>query len=95
VPATLAELEGNLMLFFTGSQRDAGALLSHQVAAIETDEVQSLVFRGQRRANQGIPLALKTRRLTGSDTALVKSSCIALFVIRGVHVWRSSEDSST
>jgi D-glycero-alpha-D-manno-heptose-7-phosphate kinase len=36
-PATLCELEGNLMLFFTGSQRDAGGLLSHQVAAIETD----------------------------------------------------------
>ncbi len=36
-PATLSELEGNLMLFFTGSQRDAGSLLSHQVAAIESD----------------------------------------------------------
>jgi len=36
-PATLSGLEGNLMLFFTGSQRDAGDLLAHQVAAIETD----------------------------------------------------------
>jgi D-glycero-alpha-D-manno-heptose-7-phosphate kinase len=36
-PATLCELEGNLMLFFTGSQRDARTLLSHQVAAIESD----------------------------------------------------------
>jgi D-glycero-alpha-D-manno-heptose-7-phosphate kinase len=36
-PAALCELEGNLMLFFTGSQRDARTLLSHQVAAIETD----------------------------------------------------------
>ena len=36
--ATLSELEGNLMLFFTGSQRDARALLSHQVAAIENDD---------------------------------------------------------
>ncbi len=36
-PATRSELEGNLMLFFTGRQRDAGSLLSHQVAAIETD----------------------------------------------------------
>ena len=36
-PTTVAELEGNLMLFFTGSQRDARALLSHQVAAIEND----------------------------------------------------------
>jgi D-glycero-alpha-D-manno-heptose-7-phosphate kinase len=34
----LAELEDNLMLFFTGSQRDARALLSHQVAAIEHDD---------------------------------------------------------
>jgi D-glycero-alpha-D-manno-heptose-7-phosphate kinase len=34
-PATLSELEGNLMLLFTGSQRDARTLLSHQVAAIE------------------------------------------------------------
>jgi len=29
-----------------------------------------------------IPLAWEMRRVTGSDTALVKSSCIALFVIR-------------
>jgi D-glycero-alpha-D-manno-heptose-7-phosphate kinase len=36
-PAILSELEGNLMLFFTGSQRDARALLSHQVAAMEND----------------------------------------------------------
>ena len=36
-PAILSELEGNLMLFFTGSQRDARALLSHQVAATEND----------------------------------------------------------
>lgn len=37
-PATLAELEANLMLFFTGTQRDARAVLSHQVAAIDNDE---------------------------------------------------------
>jgi D-glycero-alpha-D-manno-heptose-7-phosphate kinase len=36
--ATLSELEGNLMLFYTGSQRDAGSVLSHQVAALESDE---------------------------------------------------------
>jgi D-glycero-alpha-D-manno-heptose-7-phosphate kinase len=36
--ATLSELEGNLMLFFTGSQRDARALLTHQVAVIENDD---------------------------------------------------------
>ncbi len=36
--ATLAELEANLMLFYTGTQRDARAVLSEQVTAIETDE---------------------------------------------------------
>ena len=35
--ATISELEGNLMLFFTGGQRDARAVLSHQVTAIEED----------------------------------------------------------
>jgi D-glycero-alpha-D-manno-heptose-7-phosphate kinase len=33
----MSELEGNLMLFYTGSQRDARAVLSQQVAAIEND----------------------------------------------------------
>jgi D-glycero-alpha-D-manno-heptose-7-phosphate kinase len=37
-PAVLSELEGDLMLFHTGGQRDARAVLSHQVAAIENDE---------------------------------------------------------
>jgi D-glycero-alpha-D-manno-heptose-7-phosphate kinase len=37
--ATAAELEGNLMLFFTGSQRDARTVLSQQVSAMESDEV--------------------------------------------------------
>jgi D-glycero-alpha-D-manno-heptose-7-phosphate kinase len=37
--ATISELEGNLMLFFTGTQRDARAVLAHQVAAIESDDV--------------------------------------------------------
>jgi D-glycero-alpha-D-manno-heptose-7-phosphate kinase len=37
--ATLAELEGNLMLFYTGSQRDAREVLSQQVAAMESDDV--------------------------------------------------------
>ena len=37
--ATLLELEGNLMLFFTGSQRDARDLLSHQVVAMESDDL--------------------------------------------------------
>jgi D-glycero-alpha-D-manno-heptose-7-phosphate kinase len=36
--ATAAELESNLMLFFTGSQRDARTVLAHQVAAVESSE---------------------------------------------------------
>jgi D-glycero-alpha-D-manno-heptose-7-phosphate kinase len=44
--ATLAELEGNLMLFYTGTQRDAREMLSGQVAAIEKDE--QVVARMQR-----------------------------------------------
>jgi D-glycero-alpha-D-manno-heptose-7-phosphate kinase len=32
-----AELEGNLLLYFTGIQRDARSLLSHQVSAIQRD----------------------------------------------------------
>ena len=34
---TLSELEGNLMLFYTGGQRDARVVLAQQVAAIESD----------------------------------------------------------
>jgi len=37
-PTTLSELESNLMLFYTGSQRDAREVLSHQVVALETDD---------------------------------------------------------
>jgi D-glycero-alpha-D-manno-heptose-7-phosphate kinase len=37
-PATLSELEGNLMLFYTGTQRDARDMLSHQVVALEKDD---------------------------------------------------------
>jgi D-glycero-alpha-D-manno-heptose-7-phosphate kinase len=36
--ATLAELEGNLMLFYTGTQRDARSVLANQVTAIENDD---------------------------------------------------------
>ena len=34
---TISELEANLMLFYTGGQRDARTVLSEQVAAIEKD----------------------------------------------------------
>jgi D-glycero-alpha-D-manno-heptose-7-phosphate kinase len=37
-PDTVSELEANLMLFFTGGERNARAVLSHQVNAIENDE---------------------------------------------------------
>jgi D-glycero-alpha-D-manno-heptose-7-phosphate kinase len=36
--ATAAELESNLMLYFTGSQRDARSVLEHQVSSMESDE---------------------------------------------------------
>jgi D-glycero-alpha-D-manno-heptose-7-phosphate kinase len=36
--ATLAELEANLMLFYTGTQRDARTVLTGQVASLENDE---------------------------------------------------------
>jgi D-glycero-alpha-D-manno-heptose-7-phosphate kinase len=35
---TVSEFEANLMLFFTGSQRNARTVLSHQVEAIENDD---------------------------------------------------------
>jgi D-glycero-alpha-D-manno-heptose-7-phosphate kinase len=46
--ATLSQLEGNLMLFYTGNQREAREMLSQQVAALESDnkavsQVQKLV----------------------------------------------------
>ena len=62
--ATLSELEGNLMLFYTGSQRDAREVLSHQVSALESDdrvvsqmqkmvdlayEMRDLLLRGRSR----------------------------------------------
>jgi D-glycero-alpha-D-manno-heptose-7-phosphate kinase len=37
-PATISELEGNLMLFYTGTQRAARQVLSNQVAALESDD---------------------------------------------------------
>jgi D-glycero-alpha-D-manno-heptose-7-phosphate kinase len=36
-PTTLAELEANLMLFYTGTQRNAREVLSSQVVALESD----------------------------------------------------------
>jgi D-glycero-alpha-D-manno-heptose-7-phosphate kinase len=36
--ATMSELEGNLMLFYTGTQRDARDVLSNQSVALESDD---------------------------------------------------------
>jgi len=36
--ATAAELESNLLLFFTGTQRDARTVLAEQIKAVEQDE---------------------------------------------------------
>jgi D-glycero-alpha-D-manno-heptose-7-phosphate kinase len=46
--ATISELEGNLMLFYTGGQRDARVVLSEQVAAIENDD--QVVLRIEKMA---------------------------------------------
>jgi D-glycero-alpha-D-manno-heptose-7-phosphate kinase len=56
-PAALSELEGNLMLFYTGTQRDARTVLSHQVTAIESDD--AIVSRMQ----QMVDLAYEMRDL--------------------------------
>src|SRR5580704_1018941 len=55
--ATLSELEANLMLFYTGTQRDARSVLSHQVAALESDDL--VVARMQ----QMVDLAYEMRDL--------------------------------
>jgi D-glycero-alpha-D-manno-heptose-7-phosphate kinase len=56
-PAVLSALEGNLMLFYTGGQRDARVVLSEQVAAIENDA--AVVARMQ----QMVDLAYEMRDL--------------------------------
>ncbi len=53
----LSELESNLMLFYTGGQRDARLVLSEQVAAIESDD--QVVSRMQ----QMVELAYEMRDL--------------------------------
>jgi D-glycero-alpha-D-manno-heptose-7-phosphate kinase len=55
--AVAAELESNLMLFFTGSQRDARTLLSRQVSAMESSEETF------ERVEQMVELAYKMRDL--------------------------------
>ena len=56
-PTTVAELEGNLMLFYTGGQRDAREVLSRQVDALEND---SRVFS---QMNKMVDLAYTMRDL--------------------------------
>jgi D-glycero-alpha-D-manno-heptose-7-phosphate kinase len=55
--AVAAELEGNLMLFFTGSQREARAVLGQQVKAIEDSEATF------QRMRQMVKLAYEMRNL--------------------------------
>jgi D-glycero-alpha-D-manno-heptose-7-phosphate kinase len=54
-PEIQAELEANLMLFYTGSQRDAREVLSVQVAALESDDVVV------RQVQQMVDLAYEMR----------------------------------
>jgi D-glycero-alpha-D-manno-heptose-7-phosphate kinase len=54
-PATLAELEANLMLFYTGTPRDARTVLSQQVKSIEDDEATVV------RMQQMVDLAYEMR----------------------------------
>lgn len=39
-PALVSELEGNLMLFYTGDQRDARSVLSTQIKEMESDDAK-------------------------------------------------------
>jgi D-glycero-alpha-D-manno-heptose-7-phosphate kinase len=54
----LSELESNLMLFYTGMQRDARVVLSNQVAAIESDNNKTV-----SRIQQMVELAYEMRNL--------------------------------
>jgi len=54
---TAAELESNLLLFFTGSQRDARSVLAHQIKTVEQD---AATFR---RVEQMVELAYEMRDL--------------------------------
>jgi D-glycero-alpha-D-manno-heptose-7-phosphate kinase len=54
---TLSELEGNLMLFYTGTQRDARDVLSNQSAALESDDAVA------SRMQQMVDLAYEMRDL--------------------------------
>jgi D-glycero-alpha-D-manno-heptose-7-phosphate kinase len=61
-PATMSELESNLMLFYTGIQRDAREVLSHQVIALESEK--SMISRMERM----VDLAYEMRDLlVGGD----------------------------
>jgi D-glycero-alpha-D-manno-heptose-7-phosphate kinase len=55
--ATLAELEANLMLFYTGTQRDARTVLTGQVASLENDDATV------SRMQQMVDLAYEMRDL--------------------------------
>lgn len=56
-PAIASELEANVMLFYTGTQRDAREVLSNQVVALEHDSL--VVFRMEKM----VELAYEMREL--------------------------------
>jgi D-glycero-alpha-D-manno-heptose-7-phosphate kinase len=56
-PATIAELEGNLMLFYTGNPRNAREVLANQVASLESDD------RAVSRMQKMVDLAYEMRDL--------------------------------
>jgi D-glycero-alpha-D-manno-heptose-7-phosphate kinase len=60
-PSVLGELEGNLMLFYTGSQRDARIVLSKQVAAIESDDL----VMGRMQQMVGLAYEMRDHLLAG------------------------------
>jgi D-glycero-alpha-D-manno-heptose-7-phosphate kinase len=60
-PQTVSQLESNLMLFFTGSERNARTVLRHQVSIIEQDN------NAVSRMQQMVDLAYEMRELLLSD----------------------------
>jgi D-glycero-alpha-D-manno-heptose-7-phosphate kinase len=56
-PNTVSQLESNLMLFYTGTERKARAVLTHQVSIIEQDD------KAIARMQQMVDLAYEMREL--------------------------------
>jgi D-glycero-alpha-D-manno-heptose-7-phosphate kinase len=67
--ATAAELESNLMLFFTGNQRDAHTVLAQQVTAVESSEATF----GLLRSMVGLAYEMRDLLLAGDLDAFGKA----------------------